>query len=277
VRLAALALLLPAGLLLGAPQAPPRATPPAPVDLSAQKASRYGKPETVPLREILNYPDRYQRRTVRTQGVLDLGLSEDDYRLREGHGAEDVLLLPVVADSDVRILLGQPVEVVGVVRQLRPKQYVRGVDLDKLEDPELPVMPAPDSRLPRISISFTSIFDATPLSHPADDSGGPFALSEATRERTLRVVGQFRGANLFADLPDLAGRDADAFVLKQGENAVWVIGKPAAGKGFHLDPLLRGDTRFWLEVEGRLEACGQQTCLRARRIAMAARPAPSED
>jgi hypothetical protein len=122
-----------------------------------------------------------------------------------------------------------------------------------------------------------SIVDTTPLERPRADGEGRFVISDATRGRSLHVVGQFRGANLFGDLPDLPGRDDDAFVLKDGDDAVWVIGKPASGKGFHLDPRLRGDTRFWLEVEGRLEACGQLTCLRARRIAMAARPAQSED
>jgi hypothetical protein len=215
---------------------------------------------------------------VRTRGFVDLGIGSEDYRLREGTGSEDVLLLPVDTNTDVRRLVGKPVEVTGVVRLLRPKEYSRRVgDTDAIKDPGLPVLPPPDSQLPRVSLSFFSIADTTPLERPRADGEGRFVMSDATRGRSLHVVGQFRGANLFGDLPDLAGRDADAFVVKDGDDAVWVIGKPAAGKGFRLDPRLRGDTRFWLEVEGRLEACGQLTCLRARRIAMAARPAPSED
>jgi len=265
--------LLCAGALFGAPQTPTGSTPAA----TNQPGSRYGKPEAAPLRDILEYPDRYQRRMVRTQGFVDLGLGSEDYRLREGSGSEDVLLLPVETNTEVRRLVGKPVEVTGVVRLLRPKQYHKGVDMDTIEDPGLPVLPPPDPRLPRVSISFTSIFDATPLEHPRADGEGRFVLSEATSRRSLRVVGQFRGANLFNDLPDLPGRDANAFVLKDGNDSVWVIGKAPAGKGFSLDTHLKGDTRFWLEVEGRLEACGEQTCLRARHIAMAARPASGED
>jgi hypothetical protein len=65
-------------------------------------------------------------------------------------------------------------------------------------------------------------------------------------------------------------------VLKDGDTAVWVVGKAAAGKGFRLDPLLQADSRFWLEVEGRLEPCTGQTCLRARRTHLTTRPAPAE-
>ena len=65
-------------------------------------------------------------------------------------------------------------------------------------------------------------------------------------------------------------------MLKDGDTAIWVVGKAAAGKGFRLDSRLRADSRFWLEVEGRLEACAGQTCLRARRLQLTARPASSE-
>ncbi len=76
--------------------------------------------------------------------------------------------------------------------------------------------------------------------------------------------------------PDLPGRDADSFVLKEGDAAVWVIGKAPEGKGFRLDPRLKGDSRFWLEVEGRLEPCAGQSCLRARRLGLTAAPAVRE-
>jgi hypothetical protein len=229
-----------------------------------------------PVREILLYPLRYQQRMVRTQGFFELGFDRGEYRLREGH--EELLLLPVVAGSEVELLLGRRVEAVGVVRKIRPKQYINGVDLDKIEDPDLPVLPAPDLRLPRVSLSFLSIFDATPFARR--DGGGGGALSGLlgnpdARGHSVRVVGQFRGANLFRDLPELPGRDADAFVLKDGDTAIWVIGKAPAGRGFRLDPRLMGDTRFWLEVEGRLEPCAGQSCLRARRVRLAARPASS--
>jgi len=269
MRPSSLVLLLAAGVL-GAQQAPPGTKPLAPIPTG----SRYGSPEPVPLSDILAHPERYERRMVRTQGFAQPGVGDEDFRLREGRSGEDLLLLPAVVGSNVPSLLGRPVEVTGVVRLLRP---VGGAKLDGIEDPELPPLPAPDSRLPRASLSFVSITDATPFERVGEEEHGRFTLNAASRGRSLRVVGQFRGANLFNDLPDLPGRDANAFVLKDGNDSVWVIGKAPAGKGFSLDTHLKGDTRFWLEVEGRLEACGEQTCLRARHIAMAARPASGED
>ena len=129
------------------------------------------------------------------------------------------------------MLLGHRVEVRGVVRKIRPKEYLMGVDADRVEDPELPVLPAPDVRLPRVSLSFLSIFDATPSARSTGDAGvgvlhGLLADPEA-RRGSVRVVGQFRGANLFGDLPDLPGRDAGDFVLKDSDTAIWVIGKTA--------------------------------------------------
>jgi hypothetical protein len=265
--LISLALSIPA---LGAAQAPPVTQ----VEIGKLGAG-YGDVQVVPLDEIVRSPDRFQRQMVRTQGLFEPGLDLTQYVLSEGH--DRVLLLPVVAGSEVQMLLGRRVEVRGVVRKIRPKQYVMGEDLDKIEDPELPVMPAPGLLVPRVTLSYFSISDATPLEH-AQGGGGVLQglLQDPHAEgRKARVVGQFRGANLFGDLPDLPGREPDDFVLKEGDAAIWVIGKAAKGKGFHLDPRLRADTRFWLEVEGRLEPCaGNQVCLKARHVQMAKRPAP---
>jgi hypothetical protein len=267
--LLSLVLLVPA---TSAAQAPPVAQ----VEIG-KLGGQYGSIEVVPLDEIVRHADQYQKRMVRTQGFFELGSAAEQYILHEGR--DTALLLPVTAGSEVEVLLGRRIEVTGVVRTIRPKQYLMGVDLDKIEDPDLPVMPAPDSRLPKVTISFLTIFDATPLVHGKGDTAGSALQGllddPQARGRKVEVVGQFRGANLFGDLPELAVRDRDAFVLKDGDAAVWVIGKAASGKGFALDPRLEGDTRFWLEVEGRLEPCGEQTCLRARRIQMAARPAPA--
>jgi hypothetical protein len=247
--------------------------------VSSKLGGRYGDPEQASVEAISRRPEHYQLRMVRTQGSFEEGLDRGDYRLREA--GQELLLLPVVAGSEVELLLGRRVEVVGVVRRIRPKEYrPDGRDMDTIEDPYLPVLPAPDIRLPRLSLSFLSIFDATPFTRRAGEGGGGALRAllgdPSMRGRSVRVVGQFRGANLFGDLPDLPGRDSDAFVLKEGDAAVWVIGKAPKGKGFHLDPRLRGDSRFWLEVEGRLEPCAGQSCLRGRRVGLTVAPAVRE-
>jgi len=94
-------------------------------------------------------------------------------------------------------------------------------------------------------------------------------------KETITVIGQFRGSNLFGDL-DAATAPKDAWVLKEGEHAVWVVGKPPKGRGFSLDPGSKSDTRKWLEVTGKLERIGDVLMIRARQVALIARPAPAE-
>jgi hypothetical protein len=54
------------------------------------------------------------------------------------------------------------------------------------------------------------------------------------------------------------------------------VGKEPKGKGWSFDPAYRGDMGKWLEVQGRLAACGTMPCLRASRLTLTARPAGEE-
>jgi hypothetical protein len=94
-------------------------------------------------------------------------------------------------------------------------------------------------------------------------------------KETITVVGQFRGKNLFGDL-DAATAPAEAWVLKDGDAAVWVVGKAPKGKGWSLDPESKSDTRKWLEVSGKLERKGDVLMIRARQVTLIAKPAPAE-
>ena len=68
----------------------------------------------------------------------------------------------------------------------------------------------------------------------------------------VTVMGQFRGRNLYGDLPQAPGIDKWEFVLHSGDAAVWVTGQRPRGKGFDLDIGARLDTRTWLQVTGTL-------------------------
>lgn len=95
--------------------------------------------------------------------------------------------------------------------------------------------------------------------------------------RDLTVRGQFRGRNLFGDLP--AGSEATAadWVIGDGSFSVWVTGKAPKGSGFALDPASRADCAFWLEVEGRPEKRGDVVVLKARRVRFLGRSAGARD
>jgi hypothetical protein len=87
------------------------------------------------------------------------------------------------------------------------------------------------------------------------------------RGETVRVCGQFGGRDLFGDLA-AEPPPSDGWVLRAAGHAIWVTGKAPRGDGFALDVTSRGDTKHWVEVEGRLETRGGMRRLRARRVAL---------
>jgi hypothetical protein len=89
----------------------------------------------------------------------------------------------------------------------------------------------------------------------------------------ITVVGRFRGANLFADLPMGAGTKGRwDFVLQSADAAVWVSGVRPRGKGFDLDVNARSDTGKWLQLAGTLRRDGPLPWIEATSIAAAAAP-----
>lgn len=68
----------------------------------------------------------------------------------------------------------------------------------------------------------------------------------------ISVVGNFRGRNLFGDLPGAPGTSRYDFVVRGAEGAVWVTGQRPRGRGFDLDIDRRVDSDQWLEISGTL-------------------------
>jgi hypothetical protein len=66
----------------------------------------------------------------------------------------------------------------------------------------------------------------------------------------VKVTGQFRGRNLYGDVPQGPGLSQWDFVLRAADGAVWVTGLRPRGKGFNLDTGARVDTGTWLEIAG---------------------------
>ncbi|MBF8299899.1 MAG: Big 5 protein [Acidobacteria bacterium] len=64
------------------------------------------------------------------------------------------------------------------------------------------------------------------------------------------VVGQFRGRNLFGDLPSAPGKSRYDFVLRSADTAVWVTDLRPRGRGFDLSVDARVDTGRWLQITG---------------------------
>jgi hypothetical protein len=67
---------------------------------------------------------------------------------------------------------------------------------------------------------------------------------------SVTVTGQFRGRNLYGDLPGAPAHSEHDFVLRAAGGAVWVTGLEPRGRGFELRPAARVDTGRWVEVTG---------------------------
>jgi Big-like domain-containing protein len=89
----------------------------------------------------------------------------------------------------------------------------------------------------------------------------------------VTVVGRFRGANLYADLPQSAGTKGRwDFVLQSADAAIWVTGLRPRGKGFDLDVNTRIDTGRWLKVSGTVRREGALPWIEATALEPAAAP-----
>jgi hypothetical protein len=92
---------------------------------------------------------------------------------------------------------------------------------------------------------------------PAESLAAPsvrnLALApERYADQRVTVKGQFRGRNLYGDLPQAPadGNGRRDFVMRSADSAIWVTGKQPKGSGFNFDVTSRLDTQRWIEVSG---------------------------
>ena len=90
----------------------------------------------------------------------------------------------------------------------------------------------------------------------------------------ISIVGQFRGRNLFGDLPEAPAQNRYQFVLRSGDAAVWVMGLQPKGKTFSFDVNRRLDSGRWVKVEGTVHSAKGVVWLDGTSIDLA--PAPEE-
>jgi len=270
-----------ATLAVGLGLLPSRATPQTEgqVESGGSYAARYGPLQLVELKDLAFSAETYRGRNVRTQGDLNILDTSGGYFSLSDSTAQ-VLMMPVrdIAGSDLRQLLGRRVEVKGIVRMLES-----GGGTAARDDPELPPLPNPDEHMgwPRVSITIYSIVDISPSYQKK--------IVEAQREtleklitrpgkrdgQTVRVVGKFRGHNLFGDLPVSSQRRGADWVIKDELFAVWVTGKKPKGSGWELDADLKRDTNKWIEVVGRPETIKGVVYIKAQGVSLTTAPTPT--
>jgi len=94
--------------------------------------------------------------------------------------------------------------------------------------------------------------------------------------QTVTVTGNFRGRNLFGDLPDAPGKGRYDFIVRGGEGSVWVTGLRPRGSGFDFDVDRRIDSNRWLEITGPFVHDRGLVRIEATKIALAKAPALTE-
>jgi hypothetical protein len=93
----------------------------------------------------------------------------------------------------------------------------------------------------------------------------------------VTVTGQFRGRNLFGDLPGAPAKSKYDFVLRAADGAIWVTGLRPKAKNLDLDVDARVDTSRWVQVTGMVKRERTMLTIEASAISGAQPPsAPAE-
>jgi hypothetical protein len=228
--------------------------------------ARYGKAVDVSLSDIVLNPESYRDRAVRTRGRLDISnnRSGTGYILRAGVGAS-VLIVPVSMaagawEKSARRWLGHDVDITGVVTG----QSLRGSDV---------------SQEATIAIQFWSFIGPREKVTKDMAERAQIVTLESLVSRVgqrdgqlVRVVGRFRGRNLFGDLPAKSQQSGGDWVIKQDEYAAWVTDVKPKGDGFELDIDMKKDTGRWLEVIGQVTSRNGLVYLRAAEVRLTSPP-----
>lgn len=173
--------------------------------------------------------------------------------LLRGEFSDDNARLALRAnDNEIRVVLEEGVST------SRGMVEVRGhiIDVGRLnqDDPRLGNIAEgrERDRWPRpgeeLFLRITSVTEAQPALSPSVRALALEPWRYAGQKLTL--VGNFRGRNLFGDIPGAPGKSKYDFVLRGAEGALWVTGLRPRGRGFELDVDRRVDTDRWLEVTG---------------------------
>lgn len=220
----------------------------------------YGTPTEVSLYDLVQNPTSYERRAVRTRGRLDW--DGRAFRIQDTFlNSALIEAMPEISGwgMEGRSWVGQEVQVTGVVFTISTSDLSERasvlIQFWQILGPEPPDKTRPED-LPLTTLEAL-------VTRPGARDG-----------KKVRVVGKFRGQNLFGDLPVRSRRERRDWVIKDDVFAVWVTGRKPKGSGFELDAALKRDTERWLEVVGRVETVKGVTYVKAEHVSLAAAPRP---
>ena len=222
-----------------------------------QYESQYGPTVDVSIDDLLTMPESYLNRNVKTRGVLEMvpTATRETYSLRGTFGGHVVIVpmndMGTYFEENARRWLGKTVEVSGVVLSGGNNTVI--INIWGFLGPPDEKKPAP--------LSETTLEDL--LTKTGEFNG-----------KAVKVRGQFRGQNLFGDLPSASRRHTSDWVIKEDLFAVWVTGKKPKGPGWELDAGLKRDSGKWILVTGRVHAEKGVVTIEATEVALTKEPGP---
>lgn len=225
----------------------------------------YGPIRDVALSDLAFSAESYSGRGVRVKGRVGMqSIQGTSFELSDG-GAR-VTLIPIRGNMNTEqltALSGQVVEVTGVFTSSQGQT---------------------GTTQPMGSAGVIQFWTwAGPPEKVGRDKGAIISLEQlVTRAgkmdgQLVRVVGKFRGRNLFADLPARSMRSVNDWVIKDSLFAVWVTNRKPKGDGFELDPSIRRDTSRWVEIIGRPTTRNGVVILDAMDVTLTQPPTPKAD
>ena len=204
---------------------------------------------------------------------------------------QTVLVVGEVKGTIERATIGNDEGAIGLVARELPrdsKVEARGQFLDigrmSQDDPRLipfnlleRMRTAYQDRWPKPGEELLLILSSTvPPPGAADVSSPPLrsVAMEPSRfeNQKVAIVGQFRGRNLFGDLPEAPVQNRYSFVLRSSDAAIWVMGLQPKGRDFSFDPSRRLDSGRWVKVQGTVKTAKGLTWLDGTAIELTPEP-----
>ena len=225
----------------------------------------YGPIRDVSLNDLSFNPESYSGRGIRVRGRVGMrSIQGSSWELSDGARVTIIPMRQGMNEDQLTQLSGQMVEVTGLFTST--------------------VGQAGQSTEAMNSIGVIQFWSwAGPPEKVGKDKGAVLTLEQLVSRagkmdgQLVRVVGKFRGRNLFADLPARSMRTVNDWVIKDSLFAVWVTGKKPKGDGFELDPAIRRDTNRWIEVIGRPVTKNGVVVVDALQLTLTQPPTPKAD
>ena len=226
----------------------------------------YGQPVDVAIDDLVQESTSYLNRAVRTHGRLELGFDSTQRAYLLRGLLYQIRIVPVREvqtewEQVALQMMGRDVEITGVfleTGQVQGGNPAFGVQFWNFTGPP-EKEPTGEIKAPEVSLEKL-------VSNPGKRDG-----------QMIRVVGKFRGRNLYGDLPVRTQRTTADWVIKDDLYAIWVTGKKPKGAGWELDSGLKRDTGKWVEVIGKPETVRGVTYIKAVRIQLTTPPSARAD